>query len=548
MILAAIAMIAMLVVSTTTRAAAADDLATWVTENAELVVDARVAATDVVTAENASIWTIYTLETSGGTLTVFNQGGVDTSSGRWQYLSHSAELLVGSDVVVALERAEQFVPADVLPTGDDAWVIFGGVDGVVVKSSSAADTDQAVRAADLLPSSYYTGSRWAAMPVNIRMNTALNSQIRPGTTDAVLRSIERWGNIGDSDAAFRYAGTSNTSSIGNPPLTNTVFAAPLSGQLGTTVWTGAVGLETTTSFDIVLNSGTLPFGSTWSLGATAGSYDVESVILHELGHVLGVGHTGEAYSIMYPTLYRNESKLTLSRIEIEAARTLYPTSECGFATPDAIVGSPGNDVLYGTSGDDVIIAGLGNDVILGGGGNDRICGGDGTDSIWGQSGNDTIYGGAGADQLRGGSGTDTIRGGADNDDINGGRDNDTVYGDGGDDTIKGGTGDDTLEGGDGNDFVSGNGGSDRVRGGNGNDEVRGGPRPDTLYGDANDDILKGYGGADTFFGGSGNDQLIGGQQNDKRFDGGVGSDLCNGGIGDESLAIVTGCTTIMHIP
>lgn len=546
-VVAAIILVAVALVAVSVRAEAADPLASWVTDNADQVVEATVTASQVVTAADESIWTNYTLETKDDQFTVFDRGGVDNEAGRWQYATHGPELVVGMDVVAALAPADRLVPSELLPEIGDAWVVYGGADGVSVKPSSQ-DTDPSTRSAAMLPSSYFTGSRWESMPIPIRINTSVNSSIHAGTTDAITRAMAKWGAVAGADAKFQYAGTSGTTSTGTGPFTNSVFAAELSGQLGRTIWTGTNNLETITSYEVVLNSGALPYGSSWSIGASAGAYDVESVILHELGHVIGLGHTGEAYSVMYPTLYRAESKINLSRIENEGVRSLYPTSDCGFASPDAIVGTPGNDVLYGTSGNDLIIGGGGNDVILGAGGDDKLCGDQGADTIWGQGGNDTVYGGADNDKIRTGSGNDTIFGGSGDDDVNGGRNNDKILGEGGNDILKGGVDDDYVDGGDGADFVSGNGGYDVVRGGQGGDEVRGGPRPDTLYGDDDNDIVKGFGGADIMYGGSGDDQLYGGLQNDARLDGGSGSDMCNGGLGDESAAVVTGCTTQVNIP
>jgi len=121
----------------------------------------------------------------------------------------------------------------------------------------------------------------------------------------------------------------------------------------------------------------------------------------------------------------------------------------------------------------------------------------------GGNGGDTINGNNGVNRLDGGNGADVLRGYA------------------GADVIIGGEGGDTVHGGDDNDIIFG----DRWN------EVGG---ADTLYGDAGDDTLRGYNGADNLFGGTGNDWMAGHRGNDS-FDGGDGNDTMYGGSGHDTF-------------
>jgi hypothetical protein len=42
---------------------------------------------------------------------------------------------------------------------------------------------------------------------------------------------------------------------------------------------------------------------TWNLGCTqiAGSFDLQTVLLHENGHVAGLGHSSDVNAVMYPS-------------------------------------------------------------------------------------------------------------------------------------------------------------------------------------------------------------------------------------------------------
>ena len=91
----------------------------------------------------------------------------------------------------------------------------------------------------------------------------------------------------------------------------------------------------------------------------------------------------------------------------------------------------------------------------------------------------------------------------------------------GDDTLIGNAVGNRLTGGRGADDITGNGGRDVLLGGLGNDDIDGGAGDDRLYGQAGNDTLFGGADDDSLFGGDGNDQL----------EGGAGADVLDGGAG-----------------
>ncbi len=126
----------------------------------------------------------------------------------------------------------------------------------------------------------------------------------------------------------------------------------------------------------------------------------------------------------------------------------------------------------------------------------------------GGSGSDRIIGNEAANFVSGLNGDDDISGGAGNDDLNGNVGSDTVKGDDGDDTVRGGQGADLVYGGPGADgHVNGNLGDDTVYGGAGNDTVFGGQGADRLFGDEGNDLLSGDLGDDILTGGAGADRF-----------------------------------------
>ncbi|MDN5753786.1 MAG: matrilysin family metalloendoprotease [Nitrosospira sp.] len=62
----------------------------------------------------------------------------------------------------------------------------------------------------------------------------------------------------------------------------------------------------------------------WTIGAAANAFDVETVALHEIGHLLGLGHSRVAGSVMFPSVNDNFIMRTLTADDIFGIRTLYP--------------------------------------------------------------------------------------------------------------------------------------------------------------------------------------------------------------------------------
>ncbi|WP_069301325.1 M10 family metallopeptidase C-terminal domain-containing protein [Neptunicoccus sediminis] len=288
-----------------------------------------------------------------------------------------------------------------------------------------------------------------------------------------------------------------------------------------------------------------------------GTYGFQ-IMLHELGHAMGLKHSHDGTLTLDPALdnqhqtvmtYNNASPYTaqLGVLDLEALAHLYGAAVDHSAwsfdhDPDTntmtIAGSSKADVLFGVAG---------SNVLIGGAKGDRLIGRNSDDSLYGKQGNDTLFGGNGADSLAGNGGKDALFGGTHNDVLNGGR---------GGDLLNGGSGADVLEGGQGADTLYGEAYSDSLFGGRGRDTLFGGEASDTLYGERGNDRLYGggnwgdvlyggngkdwlYSGTETgsggsgtcdFYGGNGNDRMFGGDGNDY-FYGGAGKDTMTGGIG-----------------
>lgn len=155
-------------------------------------------------------------------------------------------------------------------------------------------------------------------------------------------------------------------------------------------------------------------------------------------------------------------------------------------------------------------------------------------SVGGLTGNVVIAAGASIESAIGGSGADVINGNAVSNAIFGGFGGDTLSGGGGQDFLRGEDGNDYLTGGAAFDDMHGNMGADTLYGGQGDDWVVGGKDSDLLYGELGADLVYGNMANDTLYAGDGADVLRGGQDNDIMY-GEAGNDWLSGDRGADTI-------------
>src|SRR5262249_46962946 len=154
------------------------------------------------------------------------------------------------------------------------------------------------------------------------------SQIFNGSEfSAVRASFQTWENVSQANIRSNYMGTTPVANVGRDGL-NIVSFSDTSGLLGSSTIaatfsffrTDAGGQYSTEEADIIFNTA-LEF----STSAEEGKFDIQSVLTHEIGHLLGLDHSALLSSVMVPFgIVSQLDQRSLAYDDIAGVAEIYP--------------------------------------------------------------------------------------------------------------------------------------------------------------------------------------------------------------------------------
>jgi predicted Zn-dependent protease len=182
--------------------------------------------------------------------------------------------------------------------------------------------------------------RWQGTTITVAFSSTLASANVAGgdAVGAARRALARWSAVTN----IQFVETSSGATTITRDTVNLITFTPLSvSRPGTTRVTSDTATGTIVEADIGLNSN-FPF----STNGAANTYDLESTIVHEVGHLLGLDHSGVVGATMQPSQGLNFtdpafSMRTLSDDDLAGIRSVYG-QRSAFA-----VGSIAGQVNYG---------------------------------------------------------------------------------------------------------------------------------------------------------------------------------------------------------
>ena len=161
---------------------------------------------------------------------------------------------------------------------------------------------------------------WATTPVAVRVYTTGNSTITDGDggVSAVVGAVKAWAVVG--------SGTTNQAAVrGQAPATimlNTNGKICTGSCLAATL-TGYYSGNTIYDADVYTNTRYSYYSSRETDGCS-GEYDIDGIMVHEVGHVIGLGHSNVSGSTMYPSVSScNSANRTLEADDLAGMRALY---------------------------------------------------------------------------------------------------------------------------------------------------------------------------------------------------------------------------------
>jgi len=208
---------------------------------------------------------------------------------------------------------------------DSPEIVYVRKDVFYTAESGMVDTDTSVSAQFVVNTHRWDSS---SIPVSVKYN----STGAPAGQDVVAMiqaNIGVWNSVTGA-FSFAYGGSSSgntgtcATTIGTDGLNTIEFKSLPGTTLGQTctVWKSSQG-DKLIEFDMELEDD----ASIWS------QYDLQSTILHELGHAAGLGHSADHDSVMFPSLGAGAQKRTLKADDTAGLQAAYPGAPPATSTP-----------------------------------------------------------------------------------------------------------------------------------------------------------------------------------------------------------------------
>ena len=170
-------------------------------------------------------------------------------------------------------------------------------------------------------------AKWRSTPHSVLFRNCLLGTLHDTYENAVNSAMGSWNAIRDTDGSQLVYLSSTTDSDATDQYLIMGDSLPL-GTIARVYYTSCTYYNDAQFVYVQLNT-----SHTWSDGAANGCYDVQTILVHEFGHVVGLSHCHEIgetciYSnddtfVMYPYGYTFYTKRLLKENDASRYRSLY---------------------------------------------------------------------------------------------------------------------------------------------------------------------------------------------------------------------------------
>ena len=176
--------------------------------------------------------------------------------------------------------------------------------------------------------------RWSGSQITVTLHQGLAPQIHDGSDEVAVREgFRAWERVADSDISFRFDDAPGSRARADW-ASDDVHMVWFDPNDSSGFFSQATGLVAVTPIDFNPQTGEITDADilvdarqAFSTRGDAGAFDLQSVITHEVGHLLGLDHSPVHGSTMTPVPARGDTRLrSLAPDEEAAMRSLYPAA------------------------------------------------------------------------------------------------------------------------------------------------------------------------------------------------------------------------------
>lgn len=152
---------------------------------------------------------------------------------------------------------------------------------------------------------------WSSSTISWRLNTAGSDNVADGSHEAAIQAaFDEWQNV--SGSAIRFSRGSDTSSKSAGTSSHVIFFDESNGSGFFPAGSGIVAI-TPISYDTgngrILDADIIFNGRDWnfSTDGTPGTYDIQDIATHEIGHFVGLDHSPVLSGTMWPYVSQGQT-------------------------------------------------------------------------------------------------------------------------------------------------------------------------------------------------------------------------------------------------